>query len=36
MTVSVSVKFVFADTKSEIIDQFVKKHKGSHPVMVVG
>ncbi|MBI5149263.1 MAG: DUF4238 domain-containing protein [Candidatus Omnitrophica bacterium] len=36
MTVSASVKFVFADTKSEIIDQFVKKYKDSHPVMVVG
>jgi len=36
MTVIASVKFVFADTKSETIDRFVKKYKGSHPVLVVG
>ncbi len=36
MTVIASVKFVFADIKSEGIDTFVKKYKGSHPVMVMG
>lgn len=36
MTVTASVRFVFASTKSEILDKFVKKYKGSHPVMVAG
>jgi len=36
MTVIASVKFVFTDKKSEDIDKFVKKYKGSHPVMSVG
>lgn len=36
MTVAASVKFVFADKKSDDIDKFVKKHKGSHRVLVVG
>jgi hypothetical protein len=36
MTVIASVKFVFADKKSDDIDKFVKKYKNSHPVMSVG
>lgn len=36
MTVTASVKFVFADKKSEDINKFVKKYKGSHRIMVVG
>ena len=36
MTVTAAVKFVFADAKSESMDKFVKKYKGSHPVMTVG
>lgn len=36
MAVTASVRFVFADKKSEDIDKFVKKYKGSHRVMVVG
>ena len=36
MTVTASVRFVFADKKSEEIDNFVKKHRGSHRVMTVG
>lgn len=35
MTVMASVKFIFADKKLEDIDKFVKKYKGSHPVMTV-
>jgi len=30
-----SVRFVFSDNKSEITDRFVKKYKGSHPVIKV-
>ncbi len=36
ITVSASVRFVFADSKSEDIDKFVTKYKGSHPVLKVG
>lgn len=34
-TVISSVRFVFADAKSEATDRFVKKYKGSHPVIKV-
>ncbi|MDD5431650.1 MAG: DUF4238 domain-containing protein [Candidatus Omnitrophica bacterium] len=36
MTVIASRRFVFAHNKSEIIDKFVKKYKGSHLVIKVG
>lgn len=36
MTVMATRRHVFADKKSEIIDRFVKKYKGSHPVMKIG
>lgn len=36
MTVIASKRFVFAHIQSEDIDRFVKKYKGSHPVMKVG
>ena len=34
-TVAASVKFVFADKESKVIDEFVKKYKGSHHVAIV-
>lgn len=36
MTVTATRRHVFADKKSDDIDKFVKKYKGSHPVMRVG
>lgn len=36
MTVMASVRFVFSDKKSGDLDRFVKKYKGSHPIMKVG
>jgi len=35
MTVTASVKFVFADRKSDVIDRFVKKYKDSHRIISV-
>jgi hypothetical protein len=34
-TVMTSKKFVFAHYESEDIDKFVKKYKGTHPIMIV-
>ena len=36
MTVIASRRFMFAHNKSENVDKFVKKYRGSHPVIKVG